>query len=71
MAMCLWRCSGREYLFRQSAHWYKLVLAAWPLDTALPFALAGAEVAIGEVAGVARELEVPEGAGDTLDGGAG
>lgn len=69
--MCLWRCSGREYLFKQSAHWYKLVFAAWPLDTALPSALAGAEVAVGEVAGVARELGVPEAAGDSLDGGTG
>jgi len=30
VAMCLWRCSGREYLRKQSAHWYRLVLLAWP-----------------------------------------
>ncbi len=30
VAMCRCRCSGLLYLLRQSAHWYKLVLLAWP-----------------------------------------
>ena len=38
VAICLWRCSGRLYLRRQSAHWYRLVVVAWLRagDEALP-----------------------------------
>lgn len=75
--MCLWRCSGREYLFRQSAHWYRLVLAAWPLAGVLEAAPATelppvVEGALGELAGVATGVgwEAPDAAGET-PGGAG
>lgn len=41
------------------------------MGTALPFALAGAEVAVGDVAGVTSVAEVPEAAGDTVEGAGG
>lgn len=41
------------------------------MDCPLGIEVGAAERAVGEVAGVVKELEVAEGAGDTLEGGGG
>ena len=62
VAMCLWRCSGRLYLLRQSAHWYRLVVVAW---------LRGGEADLGGDAPPGAGYDVPWATGrGGNDGGA-